>query len=298
MILLCTVILLCISNAVFAQPAANFSAVPTSGCAPLVVQFSDNSSGYPTSWNWDLGNGTLSSQKNPVTTYPSPGTYTVKLTASNSSGSNTISKTQYITVYDKPLVKFTVNDSANCIPFVTKFTDLSTSSAGTNTTWQWDFDDGTISSLQNPQHLYNLPGNYNITLKVTNSGGCFSSLSKLAYIKAADSIRTLFNFSQPIKCKPPETIRFTNSTLGPGTLSYNWNFGDGGTSTQTSVSHTYISSGLYTITLVVANNSGCRDTLVYKDTWQSKIFRLLSTARTPFVSITGSHSAMPRFRYR
>ena len=62
-----------------AQPTANFSANPTAGCAPLVVNFSDLSTGNPTSWRWDLGNGTTSLLQNPSVTYFNPGQYTVRL---------------------------------------------------------------------------------------------------------------------------------------------------------------------------------------------------------------------------
>lgn len=250
----------------FAQPVANFSGTPLSGCAPLVVQFTDNSSGNPTSWLWDFGNNSTAAQKNPVVTYSTPGVYTVKLTVSNTAGSSVLTKTGYITVYDKPVVHFTASDSSNCIPFTTKFTDLSTTTVGNINSWQWDFDDGTTSTLQNPQHLYTQSGNFNITLQVTSNGGCSSSLSKLAYIKAADSIRTQFNFSAPAKCKPPETIAFFNNTTGPGTLSYKWDFGDGVSVNTFSPTHTYTAGGLYTIRLIASNTLGCRDTVILKDT--------------------------------
>ena len=93
------------------QPVANFNAAPLSGCAPVVVQFSDNSTGNPTTWTWDFGNGSVSSQKNPVATYTNPGTYTVKLTVSNASGANTITKPSYITVHAKPVVLFSAADT-------------------------------------------------------------------------------------------------------------------------------------------------------------------------------------------
>jgi gliding motility-associated-like protein len=263
---LCLFLQLCCVFVASGQPVANFSATPLSGCAPLTVQFTDNSTGNPTSWNWNFGNNTTATQKNPIVTYSTPGIYTVSLTVSNSSDSSTIIKNQYITVYERPAVEFSVNDSLNCIPFTTRFTDHSSSSVGSIISWQWDFDDGSTSTLQNPQHLYTQAGNFNITLQVTNSGGCTSSLSKLAYIKAADSIRTQFNFSQPEKCKPPETIFFYNNTVGPGITTYTWNFGNGVTLNSFSPSHTYNTGGLYTITLTAKNDIGCTDTLVLKDT--------------------------------
>lgn len=263
-LLLTTIVL--ISTKVNAQLAANFSATPLSGCAPLVVNFTDNSTGNPTSWNWDLGNGTLSSLQNPSTTYINPGTYTVTLTASNASGTNTIAKTAFITVYDKPRVSFTVNDSSNCIPFTSRFSDLSTTSFGTITAWEWDFDDGTRSNEQNPSHSFTQTRNYNVSLKATNDAGCFNILNKLAYIKAADSLKASFGFSQPVQCKPPETISFTNTTLGPGTLSYSWDFGDNTSSTVSNPAHVYITGGTFSIKLVASNTIGCSDTLYLRDT--------------------------------
>lgn len=258
--------LLSVFEKAFAQPLANFSAAIVSGCAPLVINFSDNSTGNPTQWNWDLGNGTLSALKNPSTTYINPGTYTVTLTASNTTGTNTITKTAYITVYDKPRVNFTVTDSSNCIPFVAGFTDLSTTTFGSITAWEWNFDDATNSTEQNPQHSFTQTGNYNISLKATNDAGCFNILNKLAYIKASEPLRPSFSFTQPVNCKPPETISFTNATQGPGTLSYVWDFGDGNSSNTNNPAHTYTTGGLFSIKLVVNNSIGCTDTLFYKDT--------------------------------
>jgi gliding motility-associated-like protein len=262
----CLVIILSTNHVVLGQLAANFTASVTSGCAPVLVRFSDNSAGNPTTWNWDLGNGTISTQKDPVTTYQTSGFYTVSLTVSNGTVSNTIVRSQYISIFDKPIVNFRASDSFNCIPFTTSFTDLSSAAVGTITSWLWNFDDGSSSTLQNPQHLYNQPGNYNITLQVTTSGGCTNSLSKLSYIRANDSIRALFGFSKPVQCKPPETIRFTNNTTGPGTLSYTWNYGNGSTANGFAPSCTYLSGGLYTVTLIAKNNFGCADTVVLKDT--------------------------------
>ncbi len=285
--LACMLALLCSAYIAFSQPVANFGASPLSGCAPLVVQFTDNSAGSPTAWSWNLGNGTVSSQKNPATTYTTPGVYTVKLTAGNAAGSNSITKTQYIIVHGKPLVGYTVSDSSDCVPFTTTFTDLSTTGTGNITAWHWDFDDGTTSTLKNPSHLYTQPGNYNITLKVTNNGGCSNSLSKLAYIKAADSITPQFIFTQPQKCKPPETIAFTNNTIGSGISTYTWHFGDGTSSSTFSPTHTYTNGGSYSVKLVVRNNIGCKDSVTYTNAFAIKNVQTI---------ITGADSVCANFK--
>lgn len=79
-------------------PTADFTASPTTGASPLVVQFSDASSGLPTGWSWDFGDGSTSTERNPTHTYATPGTYTVSLTATNAAGSTTSTRSGYITV--------------------------------------------------------------------------------------------------------------------------------------------------------------------------------------------------------
>ncbi len=90
-------------------PVADFAAANTSGSDSLTVQFTDTSANYPTSWLWDFGDGTTSTEQNPTHTYTTPGVYTVKLTASNLAGSDTMTKTGYITVLDTIAPTVTVN---------------------------------------------------------------------------------------------------------------------------------------------------------------------------------------------
>jgi PKD repeat protein len=93
-------------------PVANFTATPTTGVTPLEVQFSDTSTGYITSYNWDFNNdGTVdSTDQNPTWTYTNPGTYTVKLTVSGPGGTNEIVKTDYITANMPELTDLIITD--------------------------------------------------------------------------------------------------------------------------------------------------------------------------------------------
>ncbi len=79
-------ILIALSTTTKAQLQAGFSAVPTTGCPPMVVNFIDSSKGNPTAFKWDLGNGTISYLQNPIATYFNPGNYTVKLVVQNADG--------------------------------------------------------------------------------------------------------------------------------------------------------------------------------------------------------------------
>ena len=83
-------------------PVAEFTANVTTGTAPLVVQFIDQSAGNPTTWSWNFGDGNTSSSQNPVHQYTVVGTYPVSLTATNADGADTATKTNYIAVLPPP----------------------------------------------------------------------------------------------------------------------------------------------------------------------------------------------------
>lgn len=259
-----TLLYVWLSLTAYAQtPTAAFTGSPVSGCSPLVVNFKDASTGNPITYFWDFGNGATSTLKDPSTTYFIPGKYTVKLTVTNAAGANTKTETDFVTVYGKPVVLFTGNDSVGCYPFPVRFTDLSIASTGTvNNSWVWDFGDGSNgATVQNPQNTYLNSGSYTVSLTVKNDKGCFATFTKPQYIKLNGGVRPDFTFTQPAVCRTPITIGFTNASTGPGTLSYQWQFGDGGTSTQQNPSHTYTAPGVYSVTLITTSSSGCTDTL-------------------------------------
>ena len=239
-------------------PVANFTANVTSGCSPLVVQFTDQSTGNPTSWAWDLGNGSTSTVKNPISTYVNPGVYSITLTATNASGSST--KTITITVNQVPVAKFTSTDTSGCTPHTVTFTDQSTTTVGTITQWEWNFGDGTTSTQQNPTHVYNTSGTYNVFLKITTSAGCTQTLFKQQYIRAGEGSQADFVANVPGYCQVPVTVNFTNNSQADPGSNYLWNFGDGNTSTATNPTHTYNTVGSFTVTLTLQSSSGCNST--------------------------------------
>ncbi|HEV7331677.1 MAG TPA: PKD domain-containing protein [Flavisolibacter sp.] len=256
-------ICLWIHNVVQAQASTpSFSASPEAGCSPLVVKFTDQSSGSPLSWFWDFGNGATSTLRNPSTTYFAPGQYSVTLTVTYADGAKTVTRANYITVYENPKAAFKVSDSAGCYPFPVQFTDESTASPGTtNTAWVWDFGDGTQSTQQNPLNTYNYDGNYTVSMKVVSDKGCWSVAIKHTFIKVAGGLNADFTYVQPVSCQAPFPVTFKNTSAGPGILSYTWDFGDGTTSTEENPSHTYQNTGTYTVTLVTKSSEGCVDTI-------------------------------------
>jgi YVTN family beta-propeller protein len=149
-------------------PVAKFSAKPTSGKAPLNVAFTDNSTGAPTSWKWTFGDGKTSTDQNPTHKYTKVGEYTVSLTVNNAAGSNTITKSNYITVVAKPVAVFSAKPTAGTAPLNVQFTDKST---GSPASWSWNFGDKSTSTIQNPTHKYTKAGKYTVSLTVKNAAG-------------------------------------------------------------------------------------------------------------------------------
>lgn len=167
-------------------PVANFTASPLTGIAPLTVQFTDHSTNSPTSWSWNFGDGdtTNSTKQNPVHTYANPGNYTVSLTVANGVGSNTSTRTNYITVNPLPSADFTGTPTAGPAPLQVNFSAIST---GTPTAWSWSFGDGntTGASQQNPVHLYTVAGNYTVSLTTTYPGSS-NTTTKTNYIQVTN----------------------------------------------------------------------------------------------------------------
>ena len=277
---------LCVLSLVFllaslfinAQLHPDFSATSAAGCAPLVVNFQDISTGNPTYWKWDLGNGTISFLQNPSATYFNPGQYTVKLIVKNSQYTDSVIKTQFIKVYALPQVSFSANATSGCFPLPVQFKDLSTEKNGTISKWEWDFGDGELASDQNPSHTYTESGSFNVSLRVTSNFGCVSSVTSLQYIKIATGVTADFTNTNPINCNQPASIQFSNNSSGTGVLSYQWQFGDGSTSTLKDPSHTY-SVGSYSVTLIVRNASGCSDTIT-----KSNVIKL-ATVKADFTAL-------------
>ncbi|HSG98633.1 MAG TPA: PKD domain-containing protein [candidate division Zixibacteria bacterium] len=155
-------------------PVASFSGTPTSGDAPLQVNFTDLSSNNPDTWSWNFGDGNGSSVQNPSHTYTSAGTYTVTLTASNCAGSDVATQVNYITVNappcteTTPVAAFSGSPTSGDAPLQVNFSDLSSNNPSA---WSWNFGDGNGSTAQNPSHTYTSAGTYTVTLTASNCAG-------------------------------------------------------------------------------------------------------------------------------
>ncbi len=243
-----------------AQPKAVFSALITSGCSPLLVQFTDESTGGPTEWFWDLGNGSISTLQNPGVIYVNPGIYSIKLKVKNTNGADSITRINYITVSAKAIVDFEAQNKTGCAPLNVSFQDLSNPLGGSITGWNWDFGDGNTSTEQNPIHTYITSDTFSATLTVTNSAGCRQTLQQKDFIQVLFSPNASFDYNYTSVCKPPALVNFTNTTKSKPDSKWQWQFGDGTNSTQFNPSHTYNTSGNFAVSLTATSIEGCSDT--------------------------------------
>lgn len=249
-------------NAFAQAPVANFTVSPDSGCAPLVVTFISTSTGSPTQYEWDFGDGNTSMNPGMAGhTYNTPGTYNVKLKVTNASGDNTKIITGAVTVLPSPTVNFTGSPLSGCPPLTVTFTDNSNPNFPGPATYDWGFGTGIPSNAQNPTHTFSTPGYYHVTLKVTNAAGCWNDSLKQQYIYVYTPPVADFTFTP--MCTAPGTSTFTTTVTGTGPYTYSWDFGDGSPlGTGNSPSHTYTASNTYNVKLIATDANGCKDTVI------------------------------------
>ena len=147
-----------------------------------------------------------------------------------------------------PRANFVASPVSGAPPLNVQFTDTSSNSP---TSWQWNFGDGATSTAQNPSHTYTGTGLFTVTLTASNAQG--SSSSSIT-INVHQGLSAGFVYSKGGLTNAPLNVYFTDVSTGPVT-SWQWNFGDGATSTARNPTHTYTSAGTFTITLTVTDNA-------------------------------------------
>ncbi len=168
-----------------AQVVADFDATPTSGLPPLVVSFTDQTTGgTPISWQWDFGDGTLGFAQDPVHVYDTPGTYDVSLSViAQGGGVATEVKTGLVTVGVPTIAPdFVAAPTSGFIPLEVSFTNTTTGDPVS--AWLWDFGDGTTSVEKHPTHVYTAYGSYDVTL-TASAGTSSTQASKPGFVSVS-----------------------------------------------------------------------------------------------------------------
>ncbi len=203
--------------------------------------------GAATSYLWDFGDGSGSTQASPSHTYAATGQYNVTLIVSGAN-SATGTKTKSVTISPPPIsVDFnaSVNNSTKSVAFTAQ------TISGSPTSWSWDFGDGQTGSTQaSPSHTYAATGTYTVTLTATGSGGTVTKTKQIT-ISANTALSVDFTFTVDDATK---TVQFNTTVTDGSNPSFVWNFGDGQTgSIQASPSHTYAAAGTYTVKVTVTS---------------------------------------------
>lgn len=231
--------------------------------------FMDNSTGSPTSWFWDFGDGAASTAQNPAHTYNAMGGYTVNLTVTNSIGGSTKGTYGYVLVgiIDESAspAHFSSNITNGSAPLTVIFHDDDADII--DPIWrEWDFGDGVTqfyrvdyneSATPYATHTYEKPGKYTVTLYLDNRGGK-SIITKYNYITVTGPNVPLADFSaNVISGRAPLVVLFTDTSTGQAPTSWLWDFGDGIHSKHAmNATHTFTNPGIYDVTLTVSGKAG------------------------------------------
>ncbi len=248
--------------AVYPMPTALFSTGPECmGTATVFFDLSDVAFGSVESWTYDFDdNGVITNNQNPLYTFSTYGVFDVNLEVSSDFGC-TVDTVIPVTVYPVGIADFSA--TSVCLGDSTIFTDLSSIPQGTIIGWDWSFNDGGISTLQNPSHAYPSAGLFNVNLSVTSDSGCVSDTIIEVEVYPVPDV----DFSADVVegCQPLH-VQFTDlSVVNAGYLInwWFWDFGDGTGSSVENPLHVYDTAGVFDVTLQAKTSNGC--TVVYTD---------------------------------
>lgn len=245
---------------------AGFTMSDDIGCIPFTFSLFDNSTslfGDIVNWTIDWNDGviqTFTSASEVVEvehTYSTVGTYLLTLSVTDANGCTD----SYIdTVKAKmPTVDFTADDLTPCIGQFVQFTELA---PGSGLTFYWDFGDGTYSTEENPIHAYSTLSSYDVSLTITDSYGCSSTLVK-PYFIVTETITADFSSEVILSNCNYSLVQF-HSFIDDTVCSFYWDFGDGGVSVDPNPVYPYLEAGSYNVSLTVTDCNDC-EVIVYKE---------------------------------
>lgn len=236
-------------------PVADFSFL--TDCASKSSAF-ENLSSQETDTNftyiWYFGDGDTSSQEDPFHTYSDTGHYTVMLFAYSLFGCED-SIAREVVIAPPPVAWFTYSEV--CLGTTSLFDDSTEAFNDQIYDWEWTFGDGGSSVLEDPFHLYTGDSTYEVTLRVTNIGGCRDSVSRNLRVHSFPAAA----FSAPNECRYDSVVFVDAAASSELPLQYTWDLGDGNSSTDSDPVHLYASSGTVTVRQRVETPWGCADSV-------------------------------------
>ncbi len=248
-------------------PVAMATATPLSGTAPLNVSFIGSGSTDDIgveSYDWDFGDGNISTTPDPMHTFTTAGVYNVVLTVTDIAGlEDTDTVTITVTDGNAPPVAVAMATPLNgTAPLNVNFTGSSSTDDVGVTTYSWDFNDGNTSTDPDPMHTFTMAGVYNVVLTVTDVAGLEDTDIITITVTNPNEAPVAVATATPLNGTAPLNVNFTgsSSTDDVGVTTYSWDFDDGNTSTDPDPMHTFNAVGTYTVTLTVSDVEGLEDT--------------------------------------
>lgn len=251
------------SITVYPKPTANFIATADIclGESAMITDQSTIASGTITSWRWNFGDA-IWKQENNGNAFPHTwslyNTYSVKLVAVSDQGCASDTATRLVIVHPLPVTDFSL-PAAVCMPGgLAEFKNATTVADQSALSYTWNFgDNSAVSNAKDASHTYAASGSYTIKLDAVSAFGCAESASK-NLSSFFDKPIAAFTVTPDTLCQGSDNVFHDESTNSLGTITqWNWNFGDGSTSTERNPTKRYQQPGNYTVKLNVTNNANC-----------------------------------------
>ena len=205
-------LLLLTTGRLAAQVNASFTSSAQFGCPPLLVNFTDQSTGGATTWQWQFDNGNTSNQRNPTQSFTNPGVYNVLEIVSN--GTSVDSQVMQIRVYQPPIDSFTSIGNVGCANpcHPVSFINLTVPGASPVTQYAWDFGDGSLAqSGFNVTHCYSQTGTFTVILVSRDANGCQNSKVMTNYVVIARPPSATVSATPTQTCNTSLLVKFTGS---------------------------------------------------------------------------------------
>ena len=248
-------------------PTCSLSAIPLEGKEPLDVEFQlefDDPNNDTVHWEMDFGDGAFMEGNGTEVShsYTEEGTYVATLSVYDEWNSKSTCDVSLRVLHnDEPRASFAYSPSEVKAGEPVGFRDSSNDPDGSVVAWLWDFGDGSTSTEKNPSHSYDSPGTYTVVLTVTDDRGMKGSHSETVLVLPANMPPTADFTIFPKTPKAGEEVSFVDKSHdSDGNIgSWQWDFGDGSTSTEREPSHVFEKPGNYTVTLTVRDDGGGAD---------------------------------------
>ncbi|OFX17927.1 MAG: hypothetical protein A2033_15220 [Bacteroidetes bacterium GWA2_31_9] len=233
------------------KPFPKISVSKTLACIGDSIIFSNINHEDSLTYLWSFGDGINSNLLSPIHVYSDTGSYNITLKTVYPNGCDSIlTLNSYIHIQSYPEIEITTDTTfSDCYPLMVKFTSLS--ATHTNLNYNWNFGDNNPSNEQNPSHSFNLPGEYSISLEVSTSNGCKTSIIKENFIHVGGPYAKIVK--PDIICRNQEYTFSIDNKINVN--NFKWDMGDGTFKYGESVTHTYDIFGKFYLSLLLFSDS-------------------------------------------